>query len=89
MKVPSALAALTAAAVCTFIAGCAEQTPSAPVEPSHAPGPADAIDKILHRRPSASDCFRNRIAEFRKLHGANAPIREDRVTEWQEHCQGT
>lgn len=75
--------------VCTLIAGCMQPASD---NVSESPPPAvtpSAIFEASHRRPSASDCIRDRIAEFRKMHGANAPILGDRVAEWLEYCQGT
>lgn len=81
-------AAPAALSVCTLIAGCMEP-PSDNVSESPPAVTPSAIVEASHRRPSASDCIRDRIAEFRKMHGANAPILGDRVAEWLEYCQGT
>lgn len=87
MKVP--FAAPATFSFCTLLSGCVEQAPDTAVTRERPPGPATIVNEVLHRRPSASDCFRDRIAEYRKTHGTTAPIRESHVADWQEYCQGT
>lgn len=87
MKVP--FAAPATFTFCTLLSGCVEQAPDPAITKERSPGPATIVNDALHRRPSTSDCFRDRIAEYRKVHGTNAPIKESRVAEWQEYCQGT
>lgn len=74
---------------CAILSGCVEQAPATAAKQGLTSGPATIVNEALNRRPSSSDCFRDRIAEYRKMHGTNAPIKESRVVEWQEYCQGT
>lgn len=72
----------------TLLSGCVEQTPVATAEPVQSPEAGNVANEVAFRTSPASDCFRDRIADYRKTHGTNSPLREDRVVDWLEYCQG-